>query len=58
MCRGGTEKILVGGCSRWSYQVRAQRGRPKRRFMEVVRACVQIVVFRVENAEDWRDGGG
>ena len=37
---------------------RGQKGRPKRRFMDVMREDTQIVVLREEDAEDRADGGG
>ena len=55
-CRGGRVDILVGGCSRWSYQGRRQRGRPKRRFIDLLRKNMQVVDVRedAENRERWR----
>ena len=47
MCRGGTVDTLVG---EMELPGRRRRGRPKRRFMDVVREEMQVV--RIEDTEN------
>ena len=42
-CRDGMQSILVKGCCAWNCQVKGGRGRPKTRFMDVVRENMRVV---------------
>ena len=55
MCRGGRVNILEEGCSNRGTG-RRQRGRPKRRFMDVVREDMKIAGVREEgdDRERWK----
>ena len=45
---------MVEGCSSWSYQAGGQRGRSKKRFMDVVREDREIVGVTEEDVEMWQ----